>query len=243
MSSTFAPPLHWRPLALPPEHGGWGLVLEPVVLGLLVAPSAVGFAIAAGAVGAFLARHPLKLALQDRLRGKRYPRTGACELLVLAYGAVALLIAIAPLRALIPIALAVPFALTQLAFDVRNQGRALWPEALGAIAPGSLASAIALAAGAPSLLAATLWLACALRAIPSILYVRNALRGGSRASSLTAHGIALVIAALVSPYLAAAIALLFIRALLPAGDVPAKTIGFREIGWGVVVVLIVGLSI
>lgn len=242
MSSTVSAPLSWRPLALPPEHGGWGLLFEPVLLGLLVAPSAAGFAIAAGAVGTFLARHPLKLALQDRLRGKRYPRTGACELLVLAYGSVALLIAIAPLRALVPMALAIPFALTQLAFDVRNKGRALWPEALGAIAPGSLASAITLAAGAPPALAATLWLLCVLRSIPSILYVRNALRGGSRASSLIAHGVALVIAALVSPYLASATALLFIRAFVPVGNVPAKTIGFREIGWGVVVVLIVAVG-
>jgi hypothetical protein len=30
-----------RSVALPSEHGGWGLTLEPAVLGLLVAPSAV----------------------------------------------------------------------------------------------------------------------------------------------------------------------------------------------------------
>ena len=31
-----------RTVALPVEHGGWGISLEPVVLGLLVAPSASG---------------------------------------------------------------------------------------------------------------------------------------------------------------------------------------------------------
>ena len=47
-----------RPLALPVEHGGWGLVFEPIVLGMLLAPSLVGLFISVAATGLFLARHP-----------------------------------------------------------------------------------------------------------------------------------------------------------------------------------------
>jgi hypothetical protein len=59
-----------RAVALPPEHGGWGFVLEPLILGLAVAPSAAGAALAFFALGAFLARHPLKLLLNDVSRGR-----------------------------------------------------------------------------------------------------------------------------------------------------------------------------
>ena len=37
----------WRTVVTPTEHGGWGLTLEPALLGLLIAPSAAGAAIGA----------------------------------------------------------------------------------------------------------------------------------------------------------------------------------------------------
>jgi hypothetical protein len=33
----------WRMVAVPSEHGGWGLTFEPVLLGLIVNPSWAGF--------------------------------------------------------------------------------------------------------------------------------------------------------------------------------------------------------
>src|ERR1044072_2044638 len=36
-----------RPLALPTEHGGWGFLLEPLVLAMIVAPSWIGALICA----------------------------------------------------------------------------------------------------------------------------------------------------------------------------------------------------
>ena len=62
-------------MALPTEHGGWGLTAEPVLLGLLVAPSWAGAAIGAGAVLAFLARTPTKIALGDLRRRRVLSRT------------------------------------------------------------------------------------------------------------------------------------------------------------------------
>ncbi|MFN8095814.1 MAG: YwiC-like family protein [Vicinamibacteria bacterium] len=62
-----------RPSSLPAEHGGWGLLAEPIVLGLVLAPSAGGSCLALAALAAFLARHPLRLVLMDRRKGARYP--------------------------------------------------------------------------------------------------------------------------------------------------------------------------
>src|SRR5665213_893101 len=39
-----------RAVAMPTEHGGWGLTAEPVLLGLIVAPSIAGGAIGAAAI-------------------------------------------------------------------------------------------------------------------------------------------------------------------------------------------------
>src|SRR5215212_11211122 len=83
-----------RPLALPTEHGGWGFLFEPIVLGLAVAPSWSGVLVAIAFIFGFLTRQPLKLALQDALREKWYPRTRWCWMFAIAY-AVAALTAIA----------------------------------------------------------------------------------------------------------------------------------------------------
>lgn len=232
-----------RPLALPSEHGGWGFLLEPIVLGLIVVPSIGGAFIAAGAVAAFLARHPLKLAAQDLLRHRRYPRTRACELLALSYLAVAaVFFAFAPMRALIALATAIPFALAQFVYDARNRGRALTPELFGVLAPGAIAGAMAIAAGTPIAFAATLWLLIALRAVPSILYVRSSLRGFSRAAMLGAHAVAVAVAALISTIAAGAMLVLLVRAIPSTKGLAARTIGFREIGWGTLTVGLLALS-
>ena len=63
-----------RTVALPSEHGGWGLTLEPVLLGLLVAHSVSALCIGLAAVLAFLARTPLKLAVVDARRGRTLER-------------------------------------------------------------------------------------------------------------------------------------------------------------------------
>jgi hypothetical protein len=55
------PRVSWRALALPVEHGGWGFVVEPLVLGLVLVPSGAGACLAGAALAAFLVRHPLRL--------------------------------------------------------------------------------------------------------------------------------------------------------------------------------------
>ncbi len=237
-----------RPLAIPAEHGGWGFLLEPVVLALLVAPSFGGALIGIGATAVFLLRHPLKLAWHDWLRRHRYPRTRACELLVVVYGLAALAsFAGAGARsgphALLPLLAAIPFGLTQFAYDARNRSRALPSELGGAIAPSFVAASIALAAARPAAIAIALAAVVLARSIPAVLYVRSILRHGRRTLMLVAHGLAVAVAAVVGPWTAMlAMCLLLMRAALPANNVPARRIGMRELGWGTVTVVLVAVG-
>lgn len=64
-----------RSVALPTEHGGWGLTLEPVLLGLLLRWSGAGLCLGVAAFVAFMARTPLKVVLVDARRRRVLPRT------------------------------------------------------------------------------------------------------------------------------------------------------------------------
>ncbi|HLT69736.1 MAG TPA: YwiC-like family protein [Acidimicrobiales bacterium] len=245
----------WRAVALPDEHGGWGLSAEPALLGLLVAPSWAGGALAAGAVLAFLARTPLKLVLVDRWRGRWLPRTrlaarvAAAELALLAaLGAAAL--ALAGPAWLVPVAAAAPLVAVELWFDMRSRGRRLTPELCGAIGVSAVAAAVALAGGAPGELATALWLVLAARAVATIPAVRVQItrlrRGtGSRTASDGAGAagvaVALVAVALDPAVTGGALAVAAVAALqavwVRRPPVPAKVLGFRQLGLGLGVVL------
>jgi hypothetical protein len=245
--------LSYRVVALPAEHGGWGLLLEPLALGLALAPSPAALALAVAAVGAFLARHPLKLVLADRRRGARYPRTALAERAAAAYAGVAALGAVgaivtAPAVAWLPLLAAAPLGLGQLWYDARHQGRRLAPELLGAVALGATSSALVLAGGWPLPMAITVWALMALKGTTSVTYVRARLRLDRGQPAGVAAAIAVQTAALAAaaafaglgtaPRLAVpAFGVLLLRAahgLAPARP-PRSTraIGFAELGYGV----------
>jgi hypothetical protein len=233
-----------RPLALPNEHGGWGFLFEPIVLVTIAAPSLAGTLVAVAAVAAFLARHPLKIAASDFVRGRRYARTSACARIAAAY-AITALAAIAAAAwlggadVLLPLAVAAPFGLVQLAYDARNRGRAAVPELAGALAMGGVAASMALASALPLALAGTFWALAVCRSVPAIVYVR-ALLGRGR-GAIVAHVAAIVVAALLwraslAP-LVAVMAMLVLLGRAVAGlrrtSKPSpKKIGITELVWG-----------
>lgn len=205
MSETAVRPETWKSVALPNEHGGWGMLGEPLLVGLVLAPSAAGACLMVASLAAFLARHPLRLALSDRRRGSRYPRTAAAERMATLYAAVALGAATLALsaggsRPFLPLLAVAPLAAVQGVYDARLQGRRLAAELCGGVALAALAPAVLLAGGwdaAPSLAAGAL---VALKAVTSVLYVRTRLRldrGQSPrlAPALTAHAAAVAAAA------------------------------------------------
>ncbi len=258
---THSPPvLSWKNLALPNEHGGWGLLFEPALLGLWLAPSLAGLGFALSALLAFLARHPLRLALSDRLRGRRYPRTALAErmaLVSLAGAAAALALAFwrAPLSALAPLLAAAPLGVVQLVYDARLRSRELLPELCGGVALGATAAAIVSASGFTPATAGALWAVLGLRVIGCVPYVRARLLAsrGMLAPArpvLAAHvGALLVVVALgaagLVPWLAGvAMAILLARAVLGlragAPKLTPRVIGLRELGFGALTVLLLG---
>jgi hypothetical protein len=237
-----------RPLALPAEHGGWGFLFEPMLLGLLVAPSWSGAFVGVAALFGFLARHPLKLALQDEMRGRSYPRTPYCRALAAAYLAGAALSLTASVmsdaRVLIPLGLVAPLALTQVVYDAHRRERELLPELSGAAAMASIAAAVAIGGGMRIVPALGLAGIIVARTLPSILYVRAMLGRMPAWPSIALHVIAIACVALYAePYAIAAMVVLLLRAMWGLShEAPrAQTIGWREIVFGTMVVVLAAI--
>lgn len=250
-----------RAVALPAEHGGWALIIEPVALGLLVAPSLNGLFIGLGAVGCFLGRHPLKLAIGDRLQNRALKRTSLADRFALLYTALAavfftIAIAGAYREFLLPFIIAGPLLFVQFLYDSRGHSRKLIPEVVGALAVGSISTAIALADGWSRPAAFALWILVACRHVPTILYLRVLLsrRRQKQQRPLNASVIAVQLLPLIAVFLllffkiAPAVALvvfavLFVRAvigLLNRAEPVPKKLGISEIAFGTFAILLVG---
>ena len=234
-----------RPLAIPNEHGGWGFLLEPVVLAIAVAPSRAGVALALALIAAFFLRHPLRLAARDFLMRKRYPRTMACANLALAYGsAAALCFALAvswsSVAIAVPFLVAAPFLALQFFYDVRNRGRELTAELCGAIAAAAGGAACVLAGGGGTLLAIAIATLAITRSVPSILYVRSLLRGSAAMPAVLAHALAVVAAFIVAPMAIVVSVVLLLRCLFARfrGALTAKRVGMEEVAWGAIATIV-----
>lgn len=245
----------WKAVAIPSEHGGWGLTAEPVLLGLLLVFSWAGVAIGGAAMLAFLARTPLKLALVDRRRHRELDRTvlarriGAAEVVAIATLGVAALVA-AGWHWLIPTAVAVPLFAIELWYDIRSRGRRLVPELCGAVGMGSVAAAIVLAADGAVALAAAAWLVLAARSIGAIPFIRTQIgrlhRGAASTRSsdlfqilaLTVAAIAVVVDpdVLVGSITVAVIAVLHLVWVRRSPVPPAKVLGLRQLALGLALV-------
>lgn len=174
-------PVAWRSVALPIEHGAWGFLLEPLLLGLLVAFSGAGVAVAWVALLTLLLQTPVSLIAADARRGRVYRRTRLARWVAAGYASawlagvavVAVAVGAAPF---LPALVAVPLAAVQLWYDARNRAREAIPEVAGALAMGAAAACIAVAGGWTLPAALGLWGLLALRTVPAIVYVRARLR-------------------------------------------------------------------
>ena len=252
-----APPVRLRTIAFPIEHGGWGFLAEPVLLGFALAPSGAGLAIGVATVSAFLMRHPSKLYWRNRDRLDLSPRFRIARWFALLYAAIAVAgfavaVALAGWKPLLPFLILSPLLAMYAAFDVNNQARRLLPEIVAPMGLAASAPAIALAGGWEWSAAWTLWLLLQARAVPSILYVRARLRlerGNKidRRPSIISHLAAIAVGAAlwsadVAPLLTTcALVVLLVRSVrgLSQSRCPAKAkeVGFAELGFGLAYVL------
>jgi hypothetical protein len=261
-SAAKGPPL--RSVAMPAEHGGWGLTLEPGLLGLLVAPSVAGLLLAAAALLAFLVRTPLRLLLIGRRRvreGRVSPSTVArerqrlagrvaiSELVGLAM-AVTLALLLAPGSAWwLPGIVAAPLFAVALWYDRRSLSRHLVPEVVGSLALASVAAMGARAGGAAWPLAVGLWVILGARILSSIPHVRaQVLRlhgkapppaltlAGDAAALLVAAGAVVLDGSLLLGALAVVGLVVIQRVTLVRPPRPARILGVRQmiLGFGVV---------
>ncbi len=258
-SASVRPP--WRAVAIPSEHGGWGLTLEPVLLGLLVAPSVAGAFLGLGALVAFLARTPLKLALIDSRRGRELQRTSmarrvlAVEVAVLAVCALGALLS-GEAELWLPLLGAVPLVAVELWFDVRSRSRRLVPELAGAVGVSAVAAMIVLAAGETTTLAGALWLILAARALTAIPFVRDqvmqlhgrpstpfAVLGGDIGAVLLASTAATLHSGVIAgaATVGAIVIYQWITGRKPAAS--AVVLGVRQTVIGLTLVLITGLGV
>lgn len=257
-----APRVPWRAVAVPVEHGAWSFLLEPVILGLVLSPTPAGLCLAFAALSAFLTRHPLRLAVMDRRKGARYPRTVLAERFAIGYATLAIGFAsaaffLAPVSFIAPILAAAPLALGALAFDLTARGRELAAEVAGSVALGASATAIVLAGSGSPAAAWMAWLLLGLRAVTAIVYVRARLqheRGVEPPAGavLGAHALALGLVAFLAarglvPGLAvAAFALLSFRAarglLTAPRNVRPQVVGVQEVAFGLVTLILLSLG-
>lgn len=227
-----------RPIALPAEHGSWGFLLEPVLLGLALAPSLAGLALALAVVAAFLIRNPVRIFLRGRRLTRSSKRLPLARTVALLYALVtALGVAVCVLRAgfapLAPLLVVAPLAVLFTFYDATNRGREFVAEIAGAVGLAAAAPAIALAGGWPAGPAWVTWVIVVVKALPTVVYIRARLRleGGSavnRWPSASAHVLGLAIATWLwargmSPLLTAVfLALMMARA----------AVGLTGVRWG-----------
>lgn len=259
-----APRAALKRVALPIEHGAWGFLLEPALLGLVLAASGAGVALAFVALCTLLLQTPVSLVAADARRGKVYPRTRLARRVAAGYalawlaGLVAAWALAGGIGWVLPAAFALPLAAVQLRYDARNRARELVPEAAGAVAMGALAACIAIAAGWALTPALALWGLLALRAVPAIVYVRARLRleRGAPVSpvatwALHAAALAVGVVAWASGSLAWPVVVAYALLAARAGwglsrwrrPVAAKVVGFGEIGYGVATVLLLAAAV
>ncbi len=251
----------WRSVAVPSEHGGWGLTLEPVLLGLLIAPSIIGLTLGIGAFVAFLLRSPLKLIVVD-VRRKRWldrsrlaVRFAIGELVVLAAITTAALIETS-WPWLVPVAIAAPLVGVEFWFDVRSRGRRLVPELCGSVGIASVVAVIVLAGGQGAKLAIGAWLVLSARAVGAIPFVRVQIGRLRRTSANTrssdaaqAVAVALGVVAAVTEHqmFAGLIGLLVVTFLqlvwVRREPLAAKVLGLRQMVLGIALVAVTAVGV
>ncbi|GAB5426402.1 MAG: hypothetical protein Crog4KO_35490 [Crocinitomicaceae bacterium] len=168
----------WRTVVMPTEHGSWGFILEPILLGLLLAPGFSSLMLSIAFFTTFLLRQPLKLFWKDKQAGRHVPRTNSAIYFMILFASTMFvagmlsLLWMSSLLFLAPIALALPLFAVQFHYDLQSKSRNLLAELCGVLATGAFATSLVLIEGWAWQLAFGLWLALAVKGVTAVLYIR-----------------------------------------------------------------------
>lgn len=256
------PTIPARSIALPIEHGSWGFLFEPLVLGMVIAPSIAAVFISLMVIGAFLLRQPLKFLLGDMRQGRTLPRTVIARRFTFWYapltliGLAGILVTATP-SSLLPFVAVAPLAIYLMVQDVARQSRELVPEILAAIFLSATPASMVIAAGSTWPVAISLSLIMIARLVPSIVYIRNRLnlekgKPYSTAAPAAVHAVAIAGVAILAqyglaPWLSVAmLGILFLRSAAGLSrfrrPTPAKVLGIWEVIYGVLMVTAVSVG-
>ena len=233
---------------------------ESLLAGLLIAASGKGLLPALGWVFLFLMSNSLKILLKDVLHNVFTNRTSVALWFSLCFGILALGFFVGTYFVSGPLFLIVLIGVIPLGFihllAVVNEGKKEFTaELFGVLSLGAAAASIVLAAGHPYTQALALWTVLAVRAVTSIIYVRERLgqgRGKTNNYSLVnlAHiggGVVfygLVLANLVKPLIFFAGLLLVMRLwfMYQRVLITARNLGFQESVLGIAYVVLIIFS-
>ncbi|MBF0504624.1 MAG: YwiC-like family protein [Candidatus Omnitrophica bacterium] len=167
-------------VTLPTEHGASVMLGESLCAGLFIAASAKGFLPALGWLFIFLLIHPFKIAVKDMSHGIMTARTSTALWCSAVFGLLAgsLIIAtyiVSGFSFLFVLAGVIPLGILHLWAVVNANKRELTAELSGALSLGAPAASILLVAGHPYAQALALWTVLAVRALTSVIYVRERL--------------------------------------------------------------------
>lgn len=233
---------------LPREHGGWALVLEPLLLAWIAVPSWSALAVSILALACFFLRRPL--------------RAGALGW-ILVLGAVALaplawIVLNSGLPLLWPLAAFAVFGGAFLLFERRGESRAAAAETLGSLAFACLPALAATLGGFGNRQACLLVLLAAARSVPTVILIRSVVRRAKGQKVGLAWPMLLIVFAFAAVSTAcaegllggtaiAAQALMMIRAaMLASSAFPTprpRTLGWSEAVLGLLYAVMAGLSL
>ncbi|MDF3130014.1 YwiC-like family protein [Kiritimatiellaeota bacterium B1221] len=251
----------YRGVILPPEHGSWGMIAEPLLLGLLISPTWVSLTISLFSFSLFLLRVPFLRLWKARRMPSPDPQRRLVFIFTAGGGVVAFVTFVASCRLadpfiwLWPFVGAAPMAFGTLVYQDRGKTRHLFPELLAAVAIGAPMSSILLSNDFSWTVALALWGLIACKSVSCIVFVRYQIRRSlqrpaGRGMMFVIHGLLLIPATLLSIYGGLpsitlwVLPLLGIRMGLFAG-LPvrsARQVGWIEVGITFVFVICVGLS-
>ena len=249
-----------KTIALPAEHGASVLLGESLLAGLFIAASGKGFLPALGWLFLFLMSNSLKIVIKDLSHHVFTSRTSLVLWFSTGFGVLALASFIMTCffsgpAFLLVLAGVMPLGAAHLWAVIKASKKEFTAELFGALSLGAAASSIILAAGHHYTQALVLWAVLAIRAVTSVIYVRERLsqsRGKANNYNLVnlAHIIGVIIFAalvwvhLISPLILIAGFLLVVRLwfMYQCQPITAKNLGLQESMLGVIFVVLLVCS-